>query len=53
MGYVAEELAEDNQTPREIIIAQDDDLRLRRALRVTQNIAFYRYQISFTLISTA
>lgn len=50
MGYVLDELAEPHQTVRGVVIALEDDLRLRRALRVTSNITFYRYQISFTLI---
>jgi restriction system protein len=49
MGYVLEELAEKNQSVRGIIIAMEDDLRLRRALAVAQNIEFYRYQIGFKL----
>jgi restriction system protein len=49
MGYVKEELAEDNQTVHGTIIALDDDLRIRRALIVTPNIDFYRYQVSFKL----
>lgn len=50
MGYVQEELAEENQTVRGIIIALEDDQRIRRALKMTPNIEFYRYQISFTLV---
>lgn len=50
MGYVLDELAENHQTVKGVIIAQEDDLRLRRALRMTQNIEFYRYQVNFTLI---
>lgn len=50
MGYVAEELAEDWQTVRGVIIALDDDKRIRRALSVAPNIDFYRYQVSFKLI---
>lgn len=50
MGYVKEELAEKGQTVRGVIIALEDDLRLRRALAVTQNIDFYTYKIDFTLI---
>ena len=50
MGFVQEELLEDGQIVRGIIIALDDDLRLRRALQVTSNIDFYRYQINFNLI---
>ncbi len=49
MGYVKEELAEDGQTVRGVIIALEDDLRLRRALSVAANIQFYTYKISFAL----
>lgn len=49
MGYVKEELAEDNQTVKGVIIALEDDLRIKRALSVTNNIDFYRYQVSFKL----
>ena len=49
MGYVKEELAEENQSVRGVIIALEDDLRLKRALSVTSNIEFYKYQVSFKL----
>jgi restriction system protein len=49
MGYVMEELAEGGQTVKGVIIALEDDLRIRRALSVTNNIEFYRYQVSFKL----
>ncbi|PIK13549.1 endonuclease NucS domain-containing protein [Halobacteriovorax sp. JY17] len=49
MGYVMEELADEGQSVRGIIIALDDDLRIKRALSVTNNIEFYRYQVSFNL----
>lgn len=49
MGYVKEELAEKNQTVRGVIVALEDDVRLKRALSVTNNIEFYRYQVSFKL----
>jgi restriction system protein len=49
MGYVKEELAEPNQEVKGIIIALEDDLRIKRALSVTNNIEFYRYQVSFKL----
>ena len=49
MGYVLDELAEPDQTVRGCIVALEDDLRLRRALRATTNIDFYRYQVSFKL----
>jgi restriction system protein len=44
-----EELAENNQTVRGVIIALEDDLRLRRALKAAPNIDFYRCQVSFKL----
>ena len=50
MGYVAAELADEGQRVRGVIIAMEDDLRLRRALSVTTNIDFYRYQVSFKLV---
>jgi restriction system protein len=49
MGYVQDELCEESQTVKGVIIALEDDLRLRRALSVAQNIEFYRYQLSFKL----
>ena len=49
MGYVQEELAEKGQSVRGIIIALDDDLRIKRALVVAPNIVFYRYQVNFKL----
>lgn len=52
MGFVKEDLAEPNQTVRGVIIALEDDLRIRRALAVTPSIEFFRYQISFKLLKT-
>jgi len=49
MGYVKEELAEEGQTVRGVIIAFEDDIRIRRALLVAPNIDFYTYKIQFTL----
>lgn len=49
MGYVKEELAEKDQIVKGVIIALEDDIRLRRALSVTNNIEFYTYKIRFTL----
>lgn len=43
MGYVQEELATEKQHVRGIIIALEDDKKLRRALSMTPNIEFYRY----------
>jgi len=50
MGYVSEELAEDDQEVRGLIIALEDDIRIRRALVVTKGIEFFRYEASFRLI---
>ncbi|HLC38697.1 MAG TPA: endonuclease NucS domain-containing protein [Patescibacteria group bacterium] len=50
MGYIKEELAEKGQKVCGLIIAHEDDIRLHRALSVTQNIDFYTYKISFKLI---
>lgn len=50
MGFVKEELCEPGQSVHGLIIGLDDDLRIRRALSVTQGIDFYRYEIGFRLI---
>lgn len=50
MGYVKEELAEEDQIVKGIIVALDDDRRIKRALSMTNNIDFYRYQVSFKLL---
>ena len=50
MGYVQEELAEENQTVKGVIIAMEDDQRIRHALLITQSLEFYRYQVSFKLM---
>ena len=50
MGYVLEEIAEDHQRVRGVIIALDDDKRIRRALQIAQGIDFYRYEVKFSLI---
>ncbi len=49
MGFVLEELVEKDQKVKGVIIALEDDIKIRRALAVTQNIEFYRYQVSFKL----
>ena len=49
MGYILEEIAEEGQTVRGLIIALEDDKKLRRALVVTNNIEFFRYKVSFEL----
>ena len=49
LEIVNTELAEENQKVKGIIIGLEDDLKLKRALSVTQNIDFYKYQVSFKL----
>ena len=49
MGYVKDELCEDNQSVKGVIIALEDDLRIKRALSVTTNIEFYNYKVDFKL----
>lgn len=49
MGYVLEELMEEGQNVKGVIIGLEDDLRIKRALMVANNIDFYRYQVSFKL----
>lgn len=50
MSYVQEELSEQGQTVQGAIIAHADDQLIRRALAMTSNIVFYRYQVSFKLM---
>lgn len=52
MSYVQDELADEGQTVQGVIIAHEDDQRIRRALSMTSNIVFYRYQVSFKLVKT-
>ena len=49
MGYVQAELTEKDQQVKGAIIALEDDLRLRRALSVAQNIDFMTYEVKFKL----
>ncbi|PCI08595.1 hypothetical protein COB72_08065 [bacterium] len=51
MGYVKEELAEDHQAVKGVIIAMDDTIGIQRALSVIHGkVDFYRYEVSFKLI---
>jgi restriction system protein len=52
MSYVQEMLAENGQLVHGMIIALEDDQRIRRALAMTKNIEFYRYEVSFRLVRT-
>jgi restriction system protein len=49
MGYVKEQIAEEDQTVEGAIIALNDDQKLRWALLPVPTISFYRYEISFKL----
>jgi restriction system protein len=49
MGYIKDQVAEPAQAVRGVIIALEDDLRIRRALSVAPGIEFYRYQVNFKL----
>ena len=49
MGYVKDELCEENRTVKGIIIGLEDDVRIKRALSVTSNIDFFRYKVNFSL----
>ena len=50
MGYVKDELIEEGQVVRGMIIGFDGDTKIKRALSVAENIEFYRYVIDFRLI---
>lgn len=52
MSFVEEMLATENQTVHGVVIALEDDARIRRALKMVPNIQFYRYQISFKLVKS-
>lgn len=49
MGYVKEELAEKGQAVKGMVIALEDDQKLRRALAMVDTVDYYRYEVSFTL----
>ena len=44
------ELAETDQTVRGVVIALEDDKKIRYALNVSQMISYYLYQVKFNLI---
>jgi len=50
MSYVEEMLAENDQVVHGVIIALEDDAKIRRALAMVKNVDFFRYQISFKLV---
>lgn len=49
MGYVSEVIAEEDQRVRGVIIALEEDQKIKWALKVAQNIDFYRYEVKFDL----
>ena len=49
MGYVMSELLDEGQIVKGVIIALEDDLKLRRALSVANNIEFMTYEVKFSL----
>lgn len=50
MGYVDQELADNGQEVKGVIIGLEDDQKLKRALSVAPNVSFYRYEIRFKLL---
>ena len=50
MGFIKEQIAEADQTVEGVIIALDDDQKMRWALLSVPSISFYRYEISFKLV---
>ena len=50
MGFVKEQIAEDDQNVEGAIIALEDDQKMRWALLSVPSISFYRYKISFKLV---
>jgi restriction system protein len=50
MGYVKDELAEEGQSVKGMIIGATEDIKLKRSLSVASNIEFYRYLIDFKLV---
>ena len=50
MGYVKDEVAKNNESVKGLIIALEDDLKIKRALSINPDIGFYRYKVNFELI---
>ncbi|MGO4583985.1 endonuclease NucS domain-containing protein [Arthrobacter sp. 2RAF6] len=51
MGFVQDVLLEQGQSVEGLIIAQEDDKKIRRALSIAQNIRFMRCRVEFHLES--
>lgn len=52
MGYVMSELALPDQKVRGLIVAREDDPKLRYSLKAIPNVDFYRYEVSFKLLES-
>jgi len=50
MGYEKDELIEEGQLVRGMIIGFTGDIQLKRALSIASGIKFYRYSVDFKLI---
>lgn len=50
MGFIKEQVAEADQTIEGVIIALENDIKLKYALMAVPNLSFYRYQVSFKLV---
>jgi restriction system protein len=50
MGFVRDELAEADQSVHGMVIALEDDKRIRRALSMVPSVQFRRYKVDFKLI---
>ena len=48
--YIKDEFLESGQKVKGIIIALENDTKVKRALSVTNDIDFYQYKINFDLI---
>jgi restriction system protein len=49
MGYVKDQVAEESQRVEGVIIALEDDQRLKRALSLVPTVTFFRYEVNFSL----
>lgn len=50
MGFVRDAIADVDQDVEGVVIALDDDQRIRRALAMVPSVSFYRYKVSFQLL---
>jgi restriction system protein len=50
MGYVKDELLDPGQEVEGIIIALEDDKKLRLAISIVPSITFFRYELNFKLV---